>query len=272
MYITNNPEIALIAEASGVDRIFVDMETLGKEERQPGNTVKSHHTLSDVEKIRAALHRSELLVRINPYHEPHGEYVGTEREVEEVIARGADIIMLPYFKTALEAKKFLDAVGGRVKTILLFETPEAVDAVDEILALENIDEAYIGLNDLSLGYKKKFMFEMLTDGVVEQLCCKFRCRGVPYGFGGLASLEGGMVPGKMVLKEHYRLGSTSVILSRSFCNSEKITEIEAIKTIFNSEVKRIRDHEERCWDHARYFEENRKEVSLLIEKIAEGRV
>ena len=34
MYITNNPQIALIAQKYGVDRIWVDLETLGKEERQ----------------------------------------------------------------------------------------------------------------------------------------------------------------------------------------------------------------------------------------------
>lgn len=36
MYITNRPEVAHIAELSGVDRIFVDLETIGKQERQGG--------------------------------------------------------------------------------------------------------------------------------------------------------------------------------------------------------------------------------------------
>ena len=30
MYITNRPDVALIAEKNGVDRIFVDMEYIGK--------------------------------------------------------------------------------------------------------------------------------------------------------------------------------------------------------------------------------------------------
>ena len=52
MYITNSPEIALIAQANGVKRIWVDLETLGKEERQKGrNTVKSNHTVEDVRAI-----------------------------------------------------------------------------------------------------------------------------------------------------------------------------------------------------------------------------
>ena len=34
MYITNRPDVAKIAEENGVDRIFVDMEYIGKAERQ----------------------------------------------------------------------------------------------------------------------------------------------------------------------------------------------------------------------------------------------
>ena len=34
MYITNKPEVALIAERSNVDRVFLDMEYIGKAERQ----------------------------------------------------------------------------------------------------------------------------------------------------------------------------------------------------------------------------------------------
>ena len=49
MYITNRPEIAQIAESAGVDRIFVDLEYIGKADRQSGlDTVKSKHTLDDV--------------------------------------------------------------------------------------------------------------------------------------------------------------------------------------------------------------------------------
>ena len=49
-YITNRPDVALVAEKYGVDRIWVDLETRGKEERQHNlNTVKSRHSISDIE-------------------------------------------------------------------------------------------------------------------------------------------------------------------------------------------------------------------------------
>ena len=53
MFITNKDEIALAAERAGVDRIFIDLETIGKQERQGGmDTVQSRHTVEDVRRIR----------------------------------------------------------------------------------------------------------------------------------------------------------------------------------------------------------------------------
>ena len=67
MYITNDSAVALIAEKNGVDRIWVDLETLGKEQRQKGlNSVKSHHTIEDIRVISPLLTKAEMLVRVNP--------------------------------------------------------------------------------------------------------------------------------------------------------------------------------------------------------------
>ena len=76
--------------------------------------------------------------------------------------------------------------------MLLFETPDSVANLDEITALPGIDEVFVGLNDLSLGYGKKFMFELLSDGTVEQICLKFRLKGLTYGFGGIAAIGRGI--------------------------------------------------------------------------------
>ena len=128
MYITNRPEVALIAEKNGVDRIFIDMEYIGKSKRQ-GNmdTVQNHHTIEDIKAVRSVISRSELLVRINPIHDATDDYCSSEDEIEKTIEAGADIIMLPFFKTATEVQRFLNGVHGRVKTMLLIETKEAVE-------------------------------------------------------------------------------------------------------------------------------------------------
>lgn len=272
MYITNRPEIAQIAETAGVDRIFVDLEYIGKADRQGGmDTVQSHHTLDDVKRISEAITTAELLVRVNPIHDATNEYVSSEEEIGTAIDNGADIVMLPYFKTVDEVKRFLSAVNGRAKTMLLLETPEAVDIVDDLLCLEGIDSIHIGLNDLSLGYGKKFMFELLTDGTVERLCIKFREKNIPYGFGGIASLGKGIIPAEMIIKEHYRLGSTCAILSRSFCNISLITDKEEIKSIFDEGLKEIRAFEAECAAHNMDFDENQELIKEAVREITAKR-
>lgn len=270
MYITNRPDVAAIAESAGVDRVFVDMEYIGKKDRQGGmDTVQSHHTVEDVKKIRQVLKSAKLLVRCNPIHEQTAQYCGSREEIEAVISAGADIVMLPYFKTAGEVREFIGIVDGRARTCLLLETPEAVEAVDEILQLPGIDEMLIGLNDLSLGYRMRFMFELLADGTVERLCGKCAAHHIPYGFGGIASLNKGLLPSEYVIKEHYRLGSGCVILSRSFCDVGRIEDIRQVESTFQRGVQAIRDYEKTCQEQPETYEQNRQTVVRLVKQIVE---
>lgn len=268
MYITNRPEIAQIAESSGVDRIFVDMEFIGKSARQGGmDTVQNHHTFSDVKKISESLMSAELLVRINPIHRDVDGYVNSKEEIDRAIENGAQILMLPYFKTVEEVSTFIRFVDGRAKVMPLLETPEAVNIVDEILALDGIDEMFVGLNDLSLGYGMKFMFELLSNGLVEDLCYKFRKKGLPYGFGGIAAIGQGELPAEKIITEHYRLGSTCAILSRSFCNVDRINHMGIISETFVNGVRKIRNFEEQAAIHSDYFNRNKNEVREIVKKI-----
>lgn len=271
MYITNSPEVAQIAEASGVDRIFVDMEYIGKSDRQGGmDTVQSRHTVEDVKLIRKCLKRAQLLVRVNPIHEATENYDASAEEIDAVIAGGADILMLPYFKTVEEVKAFIALVNGRAQTMLLVETPEAVEKIDEILDLDGIDEVFVGLNDLSLGYGKKFMFELLADGTVERLCMKFRLKGLPYGFGGIAALGKGMLPAEHIIGEHYRLGSTCAILSRSFCNTALMDDPDEVCTVFQKGIREIRDFEEECQSYTNWLWNNHYEMQKIVTTISES--
>ena len=266
MYITNNPEVALIAEAAGVDRIFVDLEYIGKADRQGGmDTVQSHHTIDDVKRLRPILKKSQLLARCNPIHDKTDSYCSSKEEIDGLVEAGADIIMLPYFKTVLEVETFLKYVDNRCKTMLLVETPEAVDRIDNILDLKGIDFIHIGINDLSLGYHKKFMFEVLTDGTVEMLCAKFKKAGVPYGFGGIASLGQGIIPAEKIIMEHYRLESSCAILSRSFCNLDKEKDLLSVKRKFKKGIKDIRNFEHACRNCEYFlFEKNLADIKNIV--------
>ena len=268
MYITNNTDIAKIVEKAGVERVFVDMEYIGKDNRQGGmNTVQNRHTIEDVKAIRSVISKAELLVRCNPIHDGCEKYPSSKEEIDAIIESGADFIMLPYFKTANEVKTFVELVGGRAKTIPLVETPEAVAVIDDILEIDGIDEIFIGLNDLSLGYGMPFMFELLSNGTVEALCKKFKAKGIPYGFGGIASLGKGLLNSELVIKEHYRLGSTCAILSRSFCNVNECKDFGQINCIFDVELKKIRGLEKLCENGEVDFVKNQEEVGQKVKEI-----
>ena len=121
-YITKDPAVAQIAQAAGVDRIFVDMEYIGKAQRQGGmDTVQNHHTVEDVARLRPVLDQAELLVRVNPVHP------GSKDEINRVIAAGADVIMLPMWQSVEQVQQFIRWVDGRAKTLLLLENQAAVD-------------------------------------------------------------------------------------------------------------------------------------------------
>lgn len=265
MYITNDLDVDLIAQKYGVDRVWIDLETIGKEERQKGlDAVKSHHTVEDIRTIKPHLTTSEMLVRVNHWFE------GSVDEIEAVIAAGADMIMLPYWKTVGEVKSFVETVNGRCKTTLLLETKEAVECIDEVLNLGGFDEIHIGLNDLHLSYGMTFMFELLADGTVEMLCEKFRGAGLPYGFGGIARLGHGELRAENVIKEHYRLGSTRAILSRSFCDIDKIEDKTIVDQLFGYEMNRLKEFEREVETLSEeVLLENQEEVKLLVGQIVE---
>ena len=266
MYIPNRPDVALIAEKYGVDRIWIDLETLGKEERQKGmNTVKSNHTVDDVRSIKPLLSTSEMLVRVNPWNE------NSEKEIEDVVTAGADIIMLPMWKSAAEVTKFLSVVDERCKTTLLLETKEAAECLDEVLGNGGMDEIHIGLNDLHLSYGMTFMFELLANGTVEMLCKKIREKGIPYGFGGIARLGTGDLPAEKIIMEHYRLGSTRAILSRSFCDVFKISDMGEIEKVFKENISALRTYEDNV-SSITDFKKNQEEVVRDVARIVEKKV
>ena len=242
---------------------WVDLETLGKEQRQGKmNSVKSHHCVEDIKAIAPLLNTSEMLVRINPIN-PNSEI-----EIEEVIEAGANIIMLPLWKTLEEVKAFNSLVSGRVKTTLLLETREAAECLDEVLTLGGFEEIHIGLNDLHLSYGLTFMFELLGNGTVESICNKIRSAGFEYGFGGIAKIGDGAISAEKIILEHYRLGSTRAILSRTFCDNAAVQETSEIERVFSENMKKLRDFEAYAANAGQsVYLENQAEVIESVSKI-----
>jgi hypothetical protein len=238
MLMTRDPGIARAASRAGVDRIFVDLEITGKAERQRGRvTIISGHTVGDLARIRAAVPDAEVLARIDPPSER------TPGEVDAVIAAGADVVMLPYFTSPTEVEAFVKAVGGRARTSLLLETAAAVVRLDRIAGVPGIDEIHIGLNDLHRSMGLAFMHELLAGGTLDGIASRIRATapGVRFGFGGGALLDATHpVPPREVLREHVRLGSRMIILSRTFTGDAANEAELAARVDLPAEIAKIR--------------------------------
>ncbi len=259
MYITNDAMIAKAAESAGVDRVFIDLETLNKKERQFGrNTFITTHVAEDVKLIRSVIDKSELLVRVNPVN------INSKDEIDKVVSYGADIIMLPMFKTANEVKDFISIVDGRCRTMLLIEHKDAVENLDDILKVKGIDEFHIGLNDLHISMGKKFMFELIADGTVDKIMKKVKEKGYPIGFGGVSRLGTGLLPADIILAEHYRLGSNGVILSRGFTEGMDFDNEKCVRKHFYDNIFAIREKEKSFNIHDESF------FSLMHNKLVES--
>lgn len=228
--ITNDIELAKQAEAAGVARIMVDLERLGKQERQGHlDTLISAHSVEDIARIRGLLSSAELIVRVNPLHSD------SRQEIDTVIDQGAEVLMLPMFRTADEVAEFCEMVDGRARVMPLVETGDAAKALEAIVAVRGVSEIYIGLNDLHLDLGLAFMFEPLASGLIDSMAATIKSAQLPFGFGGVARIGQGAVPGELVLAEHARLGSETVILSRAFQQGL----IDAEKAGFIGEVKKL---------------------------------
>lgn len=211
MILCNDPAEAIAAQAAGVDRIFFDLEYIGKAERQHGrNTVKSNNNIDVIPSLRRVITSSKLLVRTNPIHAYSLE------EVNKAIGYGADILMLPMVIDQHDVEQYVKMVDGRAKVCIMVETASALARLDKILSVPGVDEIFIGLNDLHISMGLTFMFELLSGGLVEYVANKCNNVGMPFGFGGIARIGEGDLPSDYILGEHVRLGSTSVILSRTF--------------------------------------------------------
>ncbi len=234
LQITNDPAFARRCDALAGMRLWVDLERMGKTERQAGmSTFISEHQLDDVQAIKAVLRHSRLMVRVNPLH------AGTQAEVDAVLARGADMLMLPMFTSAAQLGDFCRIVAGRVPVVALLETSGALDSVAQWAGTPGLAEVFVGLNDLHLSLGCSFMFEPLVLGHLDTVAAVARQHARRFGFGGIARLDEGLLPGRDVLAEHVRLGSNAVILSRTFHRSDAPMSFEAEIEAMRSEERTL---------------------------------
>lgn len=262
MILCDDPKSAIDAQNAGIDRVFYDLEYIGKAERQHGrNTVKSNNSIDNIPAIRKVVTTSELLVRTNPIH------AYSQAEVDKAVEYGADILMLPMVMDHHDVEQYVAMVGGRAKVCIMIETAAAMARLDKILAVKGVDEIFVGLNDLHITMGLTFMFELLSGGLVEYIAEKCNKAGIPFGFGGIARIGEGDLPSDYILGEHVRLGSQSVILSRTF---KGLAGVDANAHAINlkEEVDKVREKmvQIRQWNSDDY-KENIEKINLAVDKV-----
>ena len=210
---TDDPDRARAADHAGIDRIGLDLERLGKLERQadPHLWQTTHHEEA-LPLIAASLERAQLFVRTNPMHD------GWAADAERLIAAGAEILMLPAFRSAREVREAQEAVGDRVGLVPLVETSEALAEAVEIAAICGLREVHFGLNDLAIGMHLGNRFEVLAQPELEQAARVLAGAGLRIGVGGIgrARDEGLPIPTDLIYAQYPRLGATGALIARSF--------------------------------------------------------
>lgn len=210
--ISNNVDDCALLEVAGVQQIMVDAEIIGKVERQKHkNTIISDHTIKDVEKLKNYGIKSEIICRINPYHENIFD------EINLAISCGTDAIMLPMITSITHYQQMVTEINDRCKIIPLIETPYSFFKIDEILEFSDLTQIHFGLNDLSIALGNKNLFEILTSRTFENITTDTASRIKLLGIGGVGTpLKKQIIKPELIFNQYYRLGSRSVILSRSF--------------------------------------------------------
>lgn len=222
IFINNNYELIKFATAEN-KRILplIDLEYLGKKIRQKStNCWFSDHSLENISSLKNFLPEKKIIVRINPLNE------NSKNEINDVILRGANYIMLPMFRTRNELVRFLDLVDGRAEPYPLFETSESLLKIENILAGLDIKKLHIGLNDLRIDLGNKFIFETIYNGFLDKPINFLKKYNYDYGIGGIARSGEGLIPPEILLGEYVRLGSKCAILSQTFHrNCKNISEM-----------------------------------------------
>ena len=210
---TNDPELARRADHAGINRVGLDLERIGKENRQ-GDTPGwiSDHNVSDLATVGQALGRSELFVRTNPIHP------GSPEEIDRLLAAGVDVLMLPFFRTVTEVEQFVRLVDERASVSLLVETGAAMARIHDIVRVAGIHEIHVGLNDLHLDLQLNNHFEVLVSGMMDMMAEAVRGAGIAFGFGGVARRGDKSLPidPDLVYSQYPRLGADRALITRAF--------------------------------------------------------
>lgn len=211
---TNDPALAARADAAGVDRIGLDLESIGKSDRQPaslGTWISSHHP-TQLPALRNAVRQGKLFCRIDPIHP------GSRDEINQLLDYGVQVMMLPMFKTPEEVSDFVRLVDGRCEKVLLLEHRDAARRVEEIVRVPGLTEVHVGLNDLTLSLNMSNRFAVISSRLMSRISAAVNNAGLRFGVGGLGrSGDNDMpVPSDLIYAQYPRINAQAALVARAF--------------------------------------------------------
>jgi 2-keto-3-deoxy-L-rhamnonate aldolase RhmA len=230
---TNDPVLAVIAESAGINRICIDIERLGKRERQPEDSARiSDHSIADIAVIKKELLNTELIVRINPINKFSGI------EIDAVIDSGADLVMLPFFREVNEVEQFIKLINKRARCVLLLETSNAIVHLTDITKINEVEEIMVGLNDLHKELRLNNHFELLTSSLMDFIGSEIKKNNIAFSFGGVGRVDDNSlpIPSNLILAQYPLQGAFGAWISRSFING-----IDPKKDLIGS-IQKLRNH------------------------------
>jgi 2-keto-3-deoxy-L-rhamnonate aldolase RhmA len=190
-------EVVALAKTAGFDCLFLDME----------HNVFSHETVSDI-CLSALLAGITPLVRVGEVNGP---------TINRALDCGATGIIVPHVESAEDAKKVVNAakftpIGHRsimpclpqllfkdmpskkameivneaTMVILMVESLDALDRVEEIAAVKGVDMLLVGANDLAneMGFPGQLDHPSVTEAI-KRVAAACRSAGIHFGVGGL---------------------------------------------------------------------------------------
>ena len=214
---TADPILAARADNAGIDRIGLDLEVRGKAERQRGlGTWVSSHRIDQLRDLRTAVARAELFCRINPIN------VDSQAEIDQVLAYGVQVLMLPMFTTAAEVEKFVAMIDGRAKAVPLLEHRLAVEEIDRIVSVPGLDCIHVGLTDLALSLNIPNRFALMASALMDRIAAAVHRQGLRLCIGGIGRAfdDSLPIPSDAIYAQYARLNATGALVSRAFFGVE----------------------------------------------------
>jgi hypothetical protein len=212
-----DPILAARADNAGIDRIGLDLEIMGKAERQRGlGTWVSSHRIDQLREMRSAVARAELFCRINPIN------ADSQAEIDQVLAHGVEVLMLPMFTTVEEVEKFVAMIDGRAKAVPLLEHRLAVDEIDRIVRVPGLDCIHVGLTDLALSLNIPNRFALMASALMDRVAAAVHRQGLRLCVGGIGRAldDSQPIPTDAIYSQYARLNAAGALVSRAFFGAD----------------------------------------------------